>query len=192
MNTEGNTRIYIPRVWQVLVTVFFVLAYVALFIHGVHSIEYLGGWPPVYDSWYYSFYEGNATGTIFPVLFTALAMIGGIVSIWINKSIPALGCACVYAIDEIIYIVTIGADFTYPSTGFYIFSVCVIALFVFIIMAKKKEVQGVRSANTAKAPVEQKTVVEAADEISKYKSLLDSGAITQEEYDKKKKQLLGL
>ena len=38
--------------------------------------------------------------------------------LWINKSIPALGCACVYATDEIIYIVTIGADFTYPSTGF--------------------------------------------------------------------------
>lgn len=38
--------------------------------------------------------------------------------VWINKSIPALGCACVYATDEIIYIVTIGADFTYPSTGF--------------------------------------------------------------------------
>ncbi len=32
----------------------------------------------------------------------------------------------------------------------------------------------------------------AADEILKYKQLLDMGAITQEEYDAKKKQLLGL
>ncbi len=32
----------------------------------------------------------------------------------------------------------------------------------------------------------------AADEIKKYKALLDSGAITQEEYDAKKKKLLGL
>lgn len=31
-----------------------------------------------------------------------------------------------------------------------------------------------------------------ADELKKYKTLLDSGAITQEEYDAKKKQLLGL
>lgn len=31
-----------------------------------------------------------------------------------------------------------------------------------------------------------------ADEIKKYKALLDSGAITQAEYDAKKKQLLGL
>lgn len=31
-----------------------------------------------------------------------------------------------------------------------------------------------------------------ADELKKYKDLLDSGAITQEEYEEKKKQLLGL
>lgn len=31
-----------------------------------------------------------------------------------------------------------------------------------------------------------------ADELKKYKTLLDNGAITQEEYDAKKKQLLGL
>ena len=31
-----------------------------------------------------------------------------------------------------------------------------------------------------------------ADEILKYKNLLDAGAITQEEYEAKKKQLLGL
>lgn len=31
-----------------------------------------------------------------------------------------------------------------------------------------------------------------ADEIAKFKELLDSGAITQEEYDAKKKQILGL
>lgn len=34
--------------------------------------------------------------------------------------------------------------------------------------------------------------VGAADEIGKFKALLDSGVITQEEFDQKKKQLLGL
>ena len=38
------------------------------------------------------------------------------------------------------------------------------------------------------APVVQ----DAADEIRKYKELLDMGAITQEEFDAKKRQLLGL
>jgi len=34
--------------------------------------------------------------------------------------------------------------------------------------------------------------VDAADEIRKFKGLLDDGIITQEEFDAKKKQLLGL
>ena len=34
--------------------------------------------------------------------------------------------------------------------------------------------------------------VSAADEILKYKQLLDAGVITQEEFDKKKAELLGL
>ena len=38
----------------------------------------------------------------------------------------------------------------------------------------------------------QKANLGIADEIKKYKELLDSGAITQEEYDKKKKELLNI
>lgn len=51
--------------------------------------------------------------------------------------------------------------------------------------------QPVRPTETA--PQEEKApVVGGADELKKYKELLDLGAITQEEYDAKKKQLLGL
>lgn len=39
---------------------------------------------------------------------------------------------------------------------------------------------------------EEKTVVSVADEIRKFKGLLDDGIITQEEFDAKKKQLLNL
>lgn len=39
--------------------------------------------------------------------------------------------------------------------------------------------------------VEIKQESTKADELKKYKDLLDSGAITQEEYDAKKKELLG-
>lgn len=51
-----------------------------------------------------------------------------------------------------------------------------------------------RQAKTS-APVAQNiinTPVSDADELKKYKELLDSGVITQEEFDAKKKQLLGL
>ena len=43
-------------------------------------------------------------------------------------------------------------------------------------------------ADTARAM----PAVDAADEIRKYKELLDSGAITAEEFAAKKKQLLGI
>ena len=44
--------------------------------------------------------------------------------------------------------------------------------------------------NTTVAPTAP--MLDEADMIQKYKNLLDSGAITQEEFDAKKKQLLGL
>lgn len=46
---------------------------------------------------------------------------------------------------------------------------------------------------TMKAPtINQESHQSNADELKKYKELLDSGIITQEEFDAKKKQLLGL
>lgn len=42
-----------------------------------------------------------------------------------------------------------------------------------------------------KTPVEQKSISQA-DELQKFKDLLDNGVITQEEFDTKKKQILGL
>lgn len=51
---------------------------------------------------------------------------------------------------------------------------------------KKKEELSVEKSTT----IIQQT--SAADELKKYKELLDMGAITQEEFDEKKKQLLGL
>ena len=46
-----------------------------------------------------------------------------------------------------------------------------------------------KSANIATTQPQE---ISSADEIKKYKELLDSGIITQEEFDLKKKQLLGL
>lgn len=43
-----------------------------------------------------------------------------------------------------------------------------------------------------KVVIQQKPQLSSADELKKYKDLLDSGIITQEEFDAKKNQLLGL
>ncbi len=48
-------------------------------------------------------------------------------------------------------------------------------------------------SNESKTAIASKDAnISSADEIKKYKELLDIGAITQEEYDAKKKQILGL
>ena len=46
--------------------------------------------------------------------------------------------------------------------------------------------------NIATTEIKQEILPSNADELKKYKELLDSGIITQEEFDAKKKQLLGL
>ena len=47
-------------------------------------------------------------------------------------------------------------------------------------------------AAPAPAPAAPTSVSEAADDLMKLKELLDAGILTQEEFDAKKKQLLGL
>lgn len=51
----------------------------------------------------------------------------------------------------------------------------------------ERQQENARSVPVAAAPVK-----DAAEEIKKFKELLDMGIITQDEFDAKKKQLLGL
>jgi hypothetical protein len=48
------------------------------------------------------------------------------------------------------------------------------------------------AANIATTEIKQKNLPGSADDLKKYKELFDNGIITQEEFDAKKKQLLGL
>lgn len=57
-----------------------------------------------------------------------------------------------------------------------------------LVMLTKEEFE----AEKAKQENKNSGAVSAADELKKFKELLDMGAITQEEFDAKKKQLLGL
>lgn len=197
MSSKDKTQTYIPRVWQVLVTIVFVLAFIALFVPGIDYSRMTGDWPPRYQHAIESFHDANATDTIIPTMITALAMLGGIVVIWKNMAKTALGCALIYVIDEIIYIASVNKDrlyydFTDPAAGFFLFTVLVIALLILCFMAHKKTQQEIRPTKASSAQLVQKEAVSKTDELIKYKSLLDSGAITQEEYDIKKKQLLDL
>ena len=65
----------------------------------------------------------------------------------------------------------------------YFFGATIIVYIILIIWASKKP--------TNPVVVMQQTTSDA-DDLKKYKELLDSGAITQEEYDAKKKQILNI
>ena len=56
----------------------------------------------------------------------------------------------------------------------------------------KSRVEEYKTAKNAPATTIIQNTFSVADEIKKFKELLDSGIITQEEFDAKKKQLLGL
>lgn len=76
--------------------------------------------------------------------------------------------------------------------GTMIFWIAGIGLFVGgLVMSIVAYTQGDASQPTSTASA-VRPVVDPADELKKYKDLLDTGAITQEEFDVKKKQLLNL
>ena len=89
-------------------------------------------------------------------------------------------------------VATINWIFEYFWQGYFLF---VIAAIVFFVMGSN--IAPIKMANKTKnskrepvqVPVQQDSVV---DELKKYKDLLDAEIITQEEFDAKKKQLLGL
>jgi hypothetical protein len=55
-----------------------------------------------------------------------------------------------------------------------------------------KAVNAIHQAQSIQLSENKQPQISQADELSKFKNLLDDGAITQEEYDKKKAQILGL
>lgn len=71
---------------------------------------------------------------------------------------------------------------------FVLVSLSVISIFGYIKAAKKGIIE--ETPKTYKVEIVKET--NQTDELKKYKELLDNGTITQEEFDAKKKQLLGL
>lgn len=81
----------------------------------------------------------------------------------------------------------ISADVNSAYKAFWI--ICLIIISVLAILKRTSFVIP-KEDNTSQQVIIQET--STADELKKYKDLLDSGVITQEEFDEKKKQLLSL
>lgn len=62
----------------------------------------------------------------------------------------------------------------------------------YLINEKDFDVMSIKSTNVVQEPPTTQASVDVPTEITRYKALLDSGAITSEEFEKKKTQLLNL
>lgn len=84
---------------------------------------------------------------------------------------------------------TIGDEFISFDFPFTVLIAIWFAIVVVAITKRSSLIAGSENKETVFNNVIENT---SADELKKYKNLLDSGAITQEEYNEKKKQLLNL
>nr|DAY72944.1 MAG TPA: Short C-terminal domain [Caudoviricetes sp.] len=70
--------------------------------------------------------------------------------------------------------------------------------FDFLVTYKKDIIQNIQRtfdairATATQKPIQQTTTISEADELAKFKKLLDQGIIAEEEFDAKKKQILSL
>jgi hypothetical protein len=108
------------------------------------------------------------------LMMFALALLGG-----------CIGWLCGKAAYRFSIITSNGANDGYTSRDSAIVSEMVAALNNAII-------ENSQIADLDQSPVPSSSTLSPADEILKFKDLLDAGVLTQEEFDLKKKELLGL
>ena len=110
----------------------------------------------------------------------------------------AISAACVLAllliasfISRSVNVATITWIFRYFWQGYFLLIIAAVIFYVIAtnINPNKKDKPKKNKKAPVQDPVQQTST---ADELKKYKELLDTGAITQEEYEAKKKELLGL
>lgn len=175
---EYNT----PRVFQILTTIAFLSLSCLMFglicdghctVFGL--IEHIVG-DPVAE---------------FARVVVTLVTIPGIVFIWLNRTKYSAVFGAPLLLVMLISLFFDRED-EYVSDTYYILWIFAIALAVFLVLSILSTEYGPRQLQTVKIiqPISGKK--SSADEIMKFKELLDSGVITQEEFDAKKKEILGV
>lgn len=196
-----------PRIFQIFSTISYIALSVLMF-----TLDVFGWRDPfvlysntfgmkVFRIFYWNFNYDNGVER-FVEIIAVVATIVGIVFVWLNR--PKASGICSGALTVIMllsllrmydfedYYVIEGYDFYVISVedAYYILWGALAVLIVFIILSIMFTKQGPRQPR-AVTIVEVPQQISLADEIKKYKDLLDSGVITQEEFDAKKKEILG-
>lgn len=127
----------------------------------------------------------------FARVVVTLVTIPGIVFIWLNRTKYSAVFGAPLLLVMLISLFFDRED-EYVYDTYYILWIFAIALAVFLVLSILSTEYGPRQLQTVKIiqPISGKK--SSADEIMKFKELLDSGVITQEEFDAKKKEILGV
>lgn len=208
-----------PRVFQVFSTIAFISLPILMFVldvfdfHDAFSKEWIYGrstllWKRnIFYIFYRNFgcFDSGNTAELLAEIIVVVAAITGIVFIWLNR--PKISGICgvmlllimllsllrIYDSDG--YYTTLGGTFlrVIVEDTYYILWGLLAFLAVFVVLSivftkdGPREPKAVMVVQTA-----QQFQISSADEIKKLKELCVSGVITQEEFDAKKKEILGL
>ena len=150
----------------------------------------------------YTFYMTNILSFLVP--FAGLSLIGGLIYLWLRSYELTITDKRIYGkvawgkrvdlpVDSVSATATIslfkGVSISTSSGKISFLAIKNAAEIYKVVSGLLIERQQEKSKP---APIIEAPKSDEADQIKKYKELLDSGVITQEEFDAKKKQLLGL
>ena len=155
------------------------------------------------EAYAYAFGFGNGANYVLYPLIIVLALIGFIIYKRWSKVQITVTDKRVYGVDALGKRVDLPID-SITAVGTSNFSGLAVTTasgaIKFAMLKNRDELHEViskllierQSKSASSATIKQEVPQSSADELKKFKELFDSGVITQEEFDAKKKQLLGL
>ena len=203
-----KSRLETPTVYKVLITIVLLLTLGAMFLDVFHysysstpAFRYgessYGNGANFFYIFNYSLWRG--AGSIMMII-TIIAVIISIGMIWINKpkiSLIALGVITIFVLLSLFRFYKVDGAWYDPILGDYTRASASSPYYIVLGGTALAILFGVVGFLNTKEPVEKAPSITVmpksnADELEKYNELLSKGIITQEEFDAKKKQLLGL
>jgi len=193
-----------PRVFQVFVTITSLWALLMMFTIQIMKIYNPFNWygtsstENVFGAFFHSF---NYSVMVILEWFAVIAVIFCIVFIWVNRpklSLATTGVLILIMVLSYIRNYDIESYWNYDKGSFITDSITsgIYWLWAFIGLIVAFEVLALlftkKGARPPKVVQVNSYTTSSVSEIERYKYLLDGGIITQEEFDAKKKQLLGL
>ena len=211
---EKGKTVYIAREWQIIITIIFIGILVLAWIDGA-SFEYSFNQKDQANSILnylngYGFSEVRDFSSTFavndyltPIVIALEYVIFAITMFFIWKDQPkkAFSCSFLYLIYPILFITNVGESTleNYSTKGEiwflgYLFIVLAVILPISTFVMSRKAIDGPRPPKKVSVISEASPAINItqspADELIKLKTLLDSGIITQDEYDLKREELV--